>query len=94
MFRGCMWIACGSSGLIPLTLLYLYEPAEEVIKFSPFYILLGGAFYIGGALLYGKLYPECNSPGKYDLIGASHQIFHVSVLFGAGFHFYSNLLLF
>ena len=94
MFRGVMWIVCGGAGLIPLTVLAFYQPTSQVIQFSPLYILLGGAFYIGGAILYGKHFPECTAPGKYDLFGTSHQIFHVCVLFGAAIHFYSNLLLY
>ncbi|KAL7748479.1 minc metabolism membrane protein [Sorochytrium milnesiophthora] len=39
--------------------------------------------YIGGAVIYGTRFPECLFPGRFDLIGHSHQIWHVFVIAGA-----------
>ena len=44
--------------------------------------LIGGFVYIGGALIYGFRIPERCFPYRFDLVGASHQIFHVAVLGG------------
>ena len=52
---------------------------------------LGGISYIIGALFYIMRFPEKKFPGKFDFFGASHQIFHVLVFFGALFHFMGSL---
>ena len=52
---------------------------------------LGGISYIIGALFYILRFPEKKFPGKFDFFGASHQIFHVLVFFGALFHFIGSL---
>lgn len=51
----------------------------------------GGALYIFGAFLYGSKIPERLSPGTFDYIGQSHQIFHVLVLAAAFLHFDTSL---
>lgn len=43
--------------------------------------------YIFGAVLYATRFPEKMAPGTFDLIGASHQIFHCFVLAGAYLHY-------
>ena len=52
---------------------------------------LGGISYVVGALLYILRYPEKKFPGKFDYIGASHQLFHILVFFGAFFHFFGSI---
>lgn len=49
--------------------------------------LFGGFVYIGGALLFVARFPERYFPKKFDLIGSSHQLFHLAVLGGAAIHF-------
>eukprot|EP01089_Gocevia_fonbrunei_P021959 TRINITY_DN8697_c0_g1_i1.p1 TRINITY_DN8697_c0_g1~~TRINITY_DN8697_c0_g1_i1.p1 ORF type:complete len:200 (-),score=0.28 TRINITY_DN8697_c0_g1_i1:44-643(-) len=39
--------------------------------------------YFIGVLFYSTRFPECKWPGKFDLLGSSHQIWHVFVLGGA-----------
>ena len=50
------------------------------------YIILEGIFYLTGALVYAVRWPEKWWPGRFDLVGASHQWFHVLVLAGAAAH--------
>ncbi len=52
---------------------------------------LGGISYIIGAIFYILRFPEKKFPGKFDYFGASHQIFHCLVFFGALFHFMGSL---
>ena len=40
---------------------------------------LGGIIYITGALIYILRIPEKYRPGKHDIWGSSHQIFHFFV---------------
>ena len=50
------------------------------------WVLAQGALYILGAGIYAARVPEKWSPGKYDIWGSSHQIFHVLVVLAAGVH--------
>lgn len=48
--------------------------------------LLEGVLYIGGAAIYALRIPEKWSPGRFDLYGSSHQIFHFLVVAAAASH--------
>ena len=48
---------------------------------------LGGAVYIGGALIYVFRIPERWYPKKFDKAGSSHNIFHCAVVAGCAIHF-------
>jgi len=52
-----------------------------------FYVILQGVLYIIGAVIYALRIPERFAPGKFDILGASHQIFHFFVLAAAVTHF-------
>jgi adiponectin receptor len=51
------------------------------------YVVLQGVLYIVGAAIYALRIPERFAPGKFDIIGSSHQIFHGFVLAAAITHF-------
>ena len=44
------------------------------------YYLLEGLLLILGAVFYATRAPESIKPGKFDIWGCSHQIFHVLVV--------------
>ncbi|EFX00527.1 hemolysin-iii channel protein [Grosmannia clavigera kw1407] len=50
------------------------------------WVLLQGGLYIFGAFLYAARLPERLRPGRFDIWGSSHQIFHVFVLLAAATH--------
>lgn len=50
------------------------------------WLVLQGVLYIFGASLYACRFPESRNPGKYDIFGSSHQIFHVMVVLAAVSH--------
>lgn len=50
------------------------------------WVVLQGALYIFGASLYACRFPERLHPGRYDMFGSSHQIFHVMVVLAAASH--------
>ena len=52
---------------------------------------LGGISYVVGTFFYILRFPEKKFPKIFDYFGASHQIFHVFVFFGALFHFFGSL---
>ena len=63
-----------------------YHPGIKLLNWC-----LGGISYVIGALLYILRYPEKKCPGTFDYIGASHQLFHILVFFGAFFHFMGSI---
>ncbi|ODV80938.1 HlyIII-domain-containing protein [Suhomyces tanzawaensis NRRL Y-17324] len=100
-YRSLMFILFGLSGIFPViaaTKLYGFEPAAERANVT--WLALEGFFYIFGAVLYAARIPErfshteedeqslLNNPsaGRWDIFGASHQIFHVMVVIAAYCH--------
>jgi adiponectin receptor len=55
------------------------------------YVITQGALYIFGAGLYAARFPECKWPGRFDIWGSSHQIFHVCVLVACAVHLFGLL---
>ena len=89
------WVVAGWStagGCIQLC----FFPKPDVMipdcKFWPW--VTGGLLYTVGAVAYALKIPERFWRKKFDIVGASHQIFHVFVMAGAGIHFYASLTVF
>ncbi|KAJ5646437.1 hemolysin-III channel protein Izh2 [Penicillium lividum] len=80
-FRVGTFMAMGLSGIAPLV------HGVAVFGFSQMMRQSGAPFYIGegvllglGAVVYTTRVPESFGPGKFDIFGSSHQIFHVLVV--------------
>ena len=67
-----------------------YGDNFEFLGSLPYYFLLG-ASYLGGLYIYTVRCPERNNPGKYNLCGHSHQIWHGMVVLGILFTFLGAL---
>ena len=84
MFRMSLFIITGAVGVLPFTHILATpdarQPTAEVC------VLLMGALYIGGALLYGFRIPERFAPGRFDLFFASHTLFHIAVFLACCAH--------
>ena len=50
------------------------------------WVVLQGILYITGAALYAARVPEKWAPGRFDIWGSSHQIFHILVVLAATSH--------
>ncbi|CAI5958806.1 unnamed protein product [Closterium sp. NIES-64] len=90
-FRAGLFFGLGVSGVVPFfhgMLLYHHEP---FLVTTLLYELLMGALYGIGALFYATRIPERWLPGKFDIAGHSHQIFHVLVIAGAYTHYQAAL---
>ncbi|KAG5208403.1 hemolysin-III channel protein Izh2 [Trichophyton interdigitale] len=86
-FRAAMFVALGLSAVFPVThgvVVLGFSQARQQIGLD--WLITQGALYIIGAAIYAARVPECLHPGKYDIIGHSHQIFHVLVVLAAGAH--------
>lgn len=91
-FRASLFFTMGVSGIIPCVhkvLLYQDEP----IAYKTLYMEIAmGVMYGLGALIYATRIPERWRPGTFDIIGNSHQVFHILVVAGAYTHYQGGLL--
>lgn len=67
-----------------------YGDPFEFSPSIPYYILLG-ASYLGGLTVYVKRCPERSNPGRYNVCGHSHQIWHACVVMGILFTYLGAL---
>lgn len=86
-FRTTMFLALGVAGFFPMAhaaKTYGVELAHARMGWG--FFVLEFLFYGTGVAIYAAKVPEKWAPGRFDVWGASHQIFHVCVLLGAGAH--------
>lgn len=90
--RASLFFGMGFSGVAPIIhKLILYKNQPEALQ-TTWYELLMGAFYGTGALIYALRIPERWKPGKFDIAGHSHQLFHILVVAGAYTHYRAGLV--
>eukprot|EP00268_Persea_americana_P013301 TRINITY_DN15792_c0_g1_i2.p1 TRINITY_DN15792_c0_g1~~TRINITY_DN15792_c0_g1_i2.p1 ORF type:complete len:420 (-),score=47.55 TRINITY_DN15792_c0_g1_i2:374-1633(-) len=90
--RATLFFGMGVSGVAPILhklILFWHQPAA--LHTTGFELLMG-AFYGIGALVYATRIPERWKPGRFDIAGHSHQLFHVLVVAGAYTHYHAGLL--
>jgi len=56
-------------------------------------LLLMGASYLIGGLVFATRFPEAWKPGRFNFIGHSHQLFHILVVMAATVHAWTIRLL-
>lgn len=61
-----MFIVCGLMAVIPITYIKYYSKKEHLDEFSSTPWALGGAIYIGGAVLFMLKVPERFSKRTFD----------------------------
>eukprot|EP00352_Strombidinopsis_acuminata_P008938 CAMPEP_0176376218 /NCGR_PEP_ID=MMETSP0126-20121128/28032_1 /TAXON_ID=141414 ORGANISM="Strombidinopsis acuminatum, Strain SPMC142" /NCGR_SAMPLE_ID=MMETSP0126 /ASSEMBLY_ACC=CAM_ASM_000229 /LENGTH=129 /DNA_ID=CAMNT_0017737563 /DNA_START=980 /DNA_END=1372 /DNA_ORIENTATION=- len=89
--RTMLFTAVGFSAIIPMIhMKYMVDPAHYV-AINLDNIFLGGFFYVLGATMYAFRLPERFFPGKFDICGQSHHIFHTFVVIAAVIHFNNSL---
>ncbi|KAJ9186844.1 hypothetical protein P3X46_002373 [Hevea brasiliensis] len=91
-FRAGLFFGMGMSGVAPiLHKLILYKDQPEALQTTGYEILMG-ILYGLGALIYATRIPERWKPGKFDIAGHSHQLFHILVVAGAYTHYQAGLV--
>ncbi|EPQ52236.1 HlyIII-domain-containing protein [Gloeophyllum trabeum ATCC 11539] len=86
--RTKVFIALGLSAVLPVTHALASHGFAKLLREMGFgWLVLSGALYIAGALLYANRIPERFEPGRFDYFFASHQIFHVCVVLAALAHY-------
>jgi adiponectin receptor len=86
-FRALMFVLMGLSAVFPMIhgiRLYGLQHMRQAASLD--WVVAQGVMYILGAAIYAARVPEKWSPGKYDIWGSSHQIFHVLVVMAAATH--------
>jgi adiponectin receptor len=66
--------------------LLLYGGRQEAVVTAGFEALMGTLYGLGAAV-YALRVPERWFPGRFDLVGHSHQLFHLFVIAGAYAHY-------
>lgn len=88
--RTAVFLVLGLSAIVPVAhvvSMYGYHTISHTMGLN--YLILSGLLYVVGALLYALRVPERFAPGRFDMVGASHQIFHVLILAAAAAHYIS-----
>ncbi|KAF3439074.1 hypothetical protein FNV43_RR17349 [Rhamnella rubrinervis] len=90
--RASLFFGMGVSGVAPiLHKLFMFWDQPEALHTTGYEILMG-ALYGMGALVYATRIPERWMPGKFDIAGHSHQLFHILVVAGAYAHYRAGLV--
>lgn len=78
VWRASVFVALGGLGVVPIAHHFIQFGAyESVLQASVHILIISGAIYLTGAILYAARIPERFYPGKCDIWFQSHQIFHV-----------------
>lgn len=86
-YRAGMFIALGLSAVFPIIEAVLTHGVAKVEReMALSYCTVQGAFYIVGAIIYACRIPEKYYPKTFDILGSSHQIFHVCVVVAGIIH--------
>ncbi|KAL7923828.1 mPR-like GPCR protein [Trichoderma austrokoningii] len=82
VFRTLAFVGTGLSGFAPLIHGIKMFGWSQMMKQSgmPYY-LAEAWFLLAGALIYATRFPESRFPGKFNIYGSSHQLFHILVVF-------------
>jgi adiponectin receptor len=90
--RAAMFVGLGLTAVFPMGHgWWMWGWAELDRRIGGVQMVLEGLLYTSGAGLYAARWPERQWPGKVDLLGTSHQIFHVLVVTAAWCHCYGVL---
>ncbi|KAJ3162372.1 hypothetical protein HDU86_004852 [Geranomyces michiganensis] len=87
LLRTGLFVSMGATGAVPLIhalTKYGYHTTRNALSSSA--LISSGVVYFLGAVIYACRVPERWWPGKFDMWGHSHQIFHVLVVAGALIH--------
>jgi len=83
------FVATGFSAFAPIVhgaLLFPYSQFDRQTGLRYYY--LEGVLIMIGVWFYATHFPESCRPKRYDICGASHQLFHLFIVLSAAAHYY------
>ncbi|XP_020081370.1 heptahelical transmembrane protein ADIPOR1-like [Ananas comosus] len=86
-YRAMLFAGMGFSGVVPAVHAAVVNWGEPRRNVTMAYEVAMAAAYAVGTAFYVSRVPERWRPGRFDLAGHSHQIFHVFVIAGALAHY-------
>ncbi|KAJ3675598.1 hypothetical protein LUZ60_004640 [Juncus effusus] len=89
--RAVLFSCMGVSGLVPIIHKFIWFHHQPEVVVSTVYEAFMGIFYGLGVTIYAARIPERWFPGRFDVVGHSHQLFHLFVIAGAYTHYLSGL---
>ncbi|KAL2227982.1 UNVERIFIED_CONTAM: Heptahelical transmembrane protein 2 [Sesamum indicum] len=92
-FRATLFLCMGFSGVIPAAHAVVLHWGHRQILWSLVYEIVMGLLYGVGAVFYMTRIPERWKPGAFDIVGHSHQIFHVFVVAAALSHSAATMII-
>lgn len=75
-------IFCAALGLVPAIHPFFIFSQEELRTIMPYVFAMFMCYGVGAAVFTSK-WPECKWPGRFDILGHSHQVWHVFVVLAA-----------
>eukprot|EP01083_Nonionella_stella_P085425 236906_1 len=84
VLKALVFSIVGLWGLVPACHMIIMNGVTNTV----YYLISMGAIYLGGAMLYVIQFPESSFPGKFDIFGSSHQLWHVAVIIAALVHYF------
>ncbi|WOL03957.1 heptahelical transmembrane protein 4-like [Canna indica] len=90
--RAGLFACMALSGLVPIVHKMIAYGQQPEAVLTTGYEAAMGVFYGLGVIVYATRIPERWMPGKFDLAGHSHQLFHVLVIAGAYSHYLAGLV--
>jgi len=75
-------IFCAALGLVPAIHPFFIFSQEELRTIMPYVFAMFMCYGVGAAVFTSK-WPECKWPERFDILGHSHQVWHVFVVLAA-----------
>lgn len=91
--RAVVFTMLGMWGVVPVTHLLLTHGHVWAIRSAFQLDMLMGLIYLLGAATYACRIPERWYPGKFDIMGHSHQLWHAAVVLAAWVHYCAMMIL-
>ncbi|CAF4752747.1 unnamed protein product, partial [Rotaria sp. Silwood2] len=93
-FKAILFIALGLYGAAPATHACILHGFPRMFQMGFLYLCIMAVTYIAGGVIYAVRVPERFFPGRFDIVGQSHQILHIAVIVAVYLHFYGICCLF
>ncbi|CAF3693702.1 unnamed protein product [Rotaria sordida] len=93
-FKAILFIVLGLYGVAPATHACILYGLSRMFEMGFLYLCIMAVTYITGGIVYAIRIPERYFPGRFDVVGQSHQILHIAVIVAVYLHFYGICCLF